>query len=197
MDPGRLEAQNYVAGRYGGAVYDLFTLDSPDAETCQVVLAFLVHGGHRGRFASEQGAPSHLATESYAFDDLFNNARPRLADGDIVKEEKRLGAASHHIIGVHGDQVDTDGVVLVQSLGDLYFGADAVGSRGKDHLSEPEDPRVKQPGKPPDPGDDARPVCPGGDLGYPPHVHTRLLRVDHWVLPPSGHSAGHPWTGTG
>ena len=51
----------------------------------------------------------------------------RAADGDVVLQEQRLGAAHHQVVDDHRDQVEADGVVLVHRLGDRELGADAVG----------------------------------------------------------------------
>ena len=51
----------------------------------------------------------------------------RLAGGEIVEEEQRLGALADEVVDAHGDEVDADGVVLAGVDGELELGADAVG----------------------------------------------------------------------
>ena len=58
----------------------------------------------------------------------------QLAGGEIIEEEQRFGALHQHVVDAHGDQIDADGVVAVQLLGELQFGADAVGARDQHRL---------------------------------------------------------------
>ena len=70
----------------------------------------------------------------------------RAADGDVVLQEQRLGAAHHQVVDDHGDEVEADGVVLVHRLGDGQLGADAVGRGGQHRLAIPAAQR-EQPGE--------------------------------------------------
>src|SRR5262249_45518218 len=61
---------------------------------------------------------------------------------DVVDHRKRLGADADHVVDVHGDAVDADGVVFAHHVGDNGFRADAVGAERKadavelDHVGE-------------------------------------------------------------
>jgi hypothetical protein len=71
-----------------------------------------------------------------------------LAGGDVVGHEERLGAAHDDVVDDHADQVEADGVVPVEGLGDGDLGADAVGARGEHGAGHPgERAGVEQPGE--------------------------------------------------
>ncbi len=48
-----------------------------------------------------------------------------LADGDVVLQEQRFGAAHHEVVDAHGHQVLADGVMFADRLRDGEFGTDA------------------------------------------------------------------------
>ena len=53
------------------------------------------------------------------------------AAGDVVGHEERLGAAHDDVVDDHPDEVEADGVVPVERLGDGDLRADAVGGGGE------------------------------------------------------------------
>jgi hypothetical protein len=55
-----------------------------------------------------------------------------LAARDVVGHEEGLGAADDDVVDDHPDEVEADGVVPVEGLGDGDLGADPVGARGED-----------------------------------------------------------------
>ncbi len=57
-----------------------------------------------------------------------------MAGGVVVEEEQGLGAADHEVVHAHGDEVDTDGLVLLELQGQLQLGADAVGAGDQHRL---------------------------------------------------------------
>ncbi len=73
--------------------------------------------------------PARTQPSAMPDDDRVDPLRHELADGDVVLQEQRLGAADHQVVDHHRDQVDADGVVLVHRLRDRRLGADAVGGR--------------------------------------------------------------------
>ncbi len=95
-------------------------------------------------------------------DDQFADALGHgAADGDVVLQEQRFGAAHHEVVDDHGDEVDPDGVVLVHGLGDGQLGADAVG-RGRQHRFAVAAAQREQPGETAETAPD---LGPGGLLG--------------------------------
>ena len=62
-----------------------------------------------------------------------------LAGGDVVGHEQRLGAADDDVVDDHADEVEADGVVAVEGLGDGDLGAHAVGARGEHRPGHPGD----------------------------------------------------------
>ena len=65
-----------------------------------------------------------------------------LCHRDVVDHRERLGADADHVVDVHGDAVDADGVVFAHHVGDDGLRADAVGAERKpdavelDHVGE-------------------------------------------------------------
>ena len=85
--------------------------------------------GVLGGLPTEQGATGHDATLGDAGDDLGYPVGDGPADGDVVLQEQRFGPAHHEVVDDHGDEVESDGVVLVHGLCDRQLGADTVGGR--------------------------------------------------------------------
>ena len=112
------EPEEHVAGNDPVGTEDAVALDHPEGEPGQVVGV----GGHRagvlGRLPAEQGAASPAAALGHPSDDGRHPVGVDPADGQVVEHEQRLGPADHHVVDDHGDQVDADGVVAVQGLGD-------------------------------------------------------------------------------
>ena len=58
--------------------------------------------------------------------DLGQHLGTRLLDRDVVQQRDRVGAHADHVVGVHADEVDADGVVAAELLADDHLGPDAV-----------------------------------------------------------------------
>jgi hypothetical protein len=58
-----------------------------------------------------------------------------LAAREVVEEEDRLGAEHEDVVHAHRDEVDADGVVLLQAEGELQLRAYAVGARDHHRLA--------------------------------------------------------------
>ena len=87
-----------------------------------------------GHFPADKSAARLTAALADTRDDLGHVLLAQLADGDVVQEEQRLGAAGQDVVHAHGDQVDADRAVLAGELGHLELGAHAVGARNQQRL---------------------------------------------------------------
>ena len=126
-----------------------------------------------GGLAADQRAAGHDAGLGDAADD----GRDPLGDdgpaGDVVGHEQRLGAGHHDVVDDHPDQVEADGVVDVEPLGDLHLGAHAVRAGGQQRpLVGLQRADVEQPGEAADAADHLGPA----GLGDP-----RLHQLDGTV----------------
>jgi hypothetical protein len=129
--PGRAHRDEHVAGADSVGAEHLVGLDYTGRRAREVVLVGAEQPGMLGGLAAEQGAPGLSAGLRDALNDCGDASRNHCAAGYVVGHEQRLGAADHDVVDDHGDQVDADGVVDVEALGDLHLGADAVGARGE------------------------------------------------------------------
>src|SRR5436190_1877219 len=125
----RLDADDRVARLDARPVDQRGFLHRADAEPREVVLARRVHVRHLGRLAADQRAAGLLAARGDAGDHLYGGVDLELAGREVVEEEQRLGALHQHVVHAHADEVDADGVVPAESLGELELGADAVRAR--------------------------------------------------------------------
>ena len=82
-------------------------------------------------------------------DDVGHALGHDLAAGDVVVHEQRLGAADHQVVDDHADQVEADGVVLVERLRDHQLGADPVGGRRQHRPTVALRSSANRPAKPP------------------------------------------------
>src|SRR5690606_22529761 len=99
-----------------------------DGETGQVVFARRVHVRHFRGFAADQCAAGQFATACDAADDGHRGVDVELGGGEVGEEEQRFGALHQDVVHAHADQVDADGVVAAELLGQLELDADAVGA---------------------------------------------------------------------
>ena len=88
------------------------------------ILGTAVHNPHDGRVWA---ACHTLSAQLFcAGAHLLCNINVQGAGGIVVQEEERLGPAGDDVIHAHGNQVDADGVVLVQVKCQLELGADPI-----------------------------------------------------------------------
>jgi hypothetical protein len=69
-------------------------------------------------------------------DQLPENARPQFARADVIEEKKRLGPKDGNIVDAMIDKVLANGVVAIESEGDLELGPHAVGAGDQHGLAE-------------------------------------------------------------
>jgi hypothetical protein len=87
-----------------------------------------------GGLATEQRATGVPAPVRDTRADLGHLVRADLATGDVVEQEQRLGPARDQVVHDHRDQVDADGVMDVELLGDDQLRAHPVGGGGEDRV---------------------------------------------------------------
>ena len=63
-----------------------------------------------GRLAADERAAGLAAARRDAADEAGDGLRVEPADGDVVEEGERLGAAADDVVGAHRDEVDADRV---------------------------------------------------------------------------------------
>ncbi len=107
-------------------------LDDAGGGAGDVVLVGLEQARGARRSRRRRGRRRPPRTRGDAADDRGDALGHDLAGGDVVGHEERLGAADDDVVDDHADEVEADGVVLVEGLGDGDLGADAVGARGED-----------------------------------------------------------------
>ena len=134
MWPAGRNAHDRIARRNGAAVDNALAFHYADTETSEIVLTGGIHVRHLCCFTSDQRGPGLLASVGDTANDAGGNLDIELAAGEIVEEKQRLGALYEHIVDTHGDQIDANRVMLVQHLGQLQFGADAVGAGDQDRF---------------------------------------------------------------
>ena len=103
-------------------------LHNAHAETCEVVVALLVHVGKDGCLTANQGAVALHAAVGDAPHDALEQRRIVAAHRHVVEEKQRLGTGAQRIVDTHRHQVDADSVVNACHRGDFEFGADPVGA---------------------------------------------------------------------
>ena len=97
-----------------------------DAESGEVVVAGTVEPGHFGRFSAEQDAAGLLASCRDPADHVFRFPHVQGPAGVVVEKQQGARAVRQDIVRAHGHEVDADGFVLLEFLGQEQFGADSV-----------------------------------------------------------------------
>ena len=124
--------QHHVAGADALRTEHRGILHDPGRGTGDVVLVRLEQARVLGGLATDEGDAGLLAGAGDAADDGGDALGHDLAGRDVVGHEERLGAAHDDVVDDHADEVEADGVVDVEGLGDGDLGADTVGRRRED-----------------------------------------------------------------
>ena len=122
-----LHRDHDVAGSHQAGPEQPVGLHDAGGRAGDVVLVGAEQAGVLGGLAADERAAGLDARLGDALDDGGDPLGYDAAGGDVVGEEQRLGAADDEVVDEHPDQVEADGVVLVEGLGDRDLGADAVG----------------------------------------------------------------------
>jgi hypothetical protein len=174
VQPGGGEPEQHVPGGDPVGAEEPVPRHHPEGEPGQVV-GVRGHGvGVLGRLPAEQGAAGQPAALGHAAHDGRHPPGHDPADGQVVEHEQGLGPGHDHVVDHHGDQVDADGVVAVERLGDEQLGADAVAGRGQDRVGGEARPAAAAQGpQAGEPADAAQHPGAVGGLDRGPHERHR------------------------
>ncbi len=126
-----------------------------------------------GGLATDEGDSRLLAGAGDAADDRGDPLGHDLAGRDVVGHEEGFGAADDDVVDDHADEVEPDGVVDVEGLGDGDLGPDSIGRRGEDRAVHAGDGRGVE---------HARETTePTEDLGPGRSAHVGLHQLDGLV----------------
>ena len=156
MDAGRDKPDHDVARRNVLARQQRVARDRADRKTGKIVVVALIHAGHFGGLAADQGAARLAAGGGDAGNDFGADLRIELAAGEIIEKEQRLRPLHDQVVDRHGDEIDADGVVAGGFDGDFHLGADAVVGGNEDRIGVPGGLEVEQAAKTADLGVGAR-----------------------------------------
>ena len=127
----------------------LLALDRADREAREVIVAAMIHAGHLGGLAADEGAARLPAAFGDAGDHIARLFDLELAGGEIVEEEQRLGPLHDEVVDRHGDEIDADRRMQARIDGDLQLGADPVIGGDQTGSLKPQALRSNRPPKPP------------------------------------------------
>ena len=122
------------------AGHDLVEVDAPDRHADEVEAlddVFQLRG-----LAAGNRNPRHLGAGAQARADRVEHGGVGALDRDVVDQRDRLRADADHVVDVHRDAIDADGVVFAHHVGDDGLRADAVGAERDadavhlDHIGE-------------------------------------------------------------
>ena len=137
VDAVAAHADDDVACAHVAAVDDLVEGDAADRHSHQIEALDDVL--ELRRLAARDRDLRHPGALAQAGADRIEHGGVGVRDRDVVEQRERLGADADHVVHVHGDTIDADGVVLPHHLGDDGLGADAVGAERKPDAVELDD----------------------------------------------------------
>ena len=150
----RGEREHDVAVAHAVGAEDVAGLDDTGRGARDVVVVDAEEARVLGGLAADEGGSGLGAPCGDAADDVGDALGEDLAARDVVGHEERLRADDDDVVDDHADEVEPDGVVLVDGLGDRDLRADAVGARREERLRvRAERGGVEQPGEPADAAD--------------------------------------------
>ena len=130
----RCDANKRIASRNGCAVDNLGTLNGTNTEAGQIVFTDRVHVGHLGGFATDQRGTCQGAAFCNTGDDVSGRIDLQLSAGEVIEEEEGFSPLHEYIVDAHCHEVDANGRMAVQRLGQHQFGTNAVGPRNQHRL---------------------------------------------------------------
>ena len=131
VDAAAAHADDHVAFAHVPAVDDLVQRHAADRHSHQVEAGD--HVLELRRLAARDRDLRHGGARAQAGADGIEHGGVGVRHRDVVDERERPRAHADHVVHVHGDAVDADGVVLAHQVGDDGLGADAVGAQRQAH----------------------------------------------------------------
>ena len=89
---------------------------------------------HNRRLTTKQTALGIDATVGDPTHDRFQKWRVILSHRDIIEKEQWFSPRTQHVVHAHGDQIDTDRMVLACPLCHLKLRTYTIGTRHEDRL---------------------------------------------------------------
>lgn len=149
MKSGGRNADENIAGSHAmAAIHEVFAFGDAHAEAGHIEIAGGVEVRHDGCFAAQERGPSLDAAIANAGDEVFEECRVILAEGNVVEEEQGFSTEAETVIDAHRDEVDTHRVVNAGMNGDFDLGAHTIGAGNEHRVFElAAGVKTKQPGK--------------------------------------------------
>ena len=137
MNAAAAHADDDVAGAHVVAADHLVEVDAADRHADEIEAPHDVLE-LRG-LAARNGDAGHVRAVAQPDPDGVEHGGIGVVDGDVVDQRERPRADADHVVDVHGDAIDADGVVFAHHRRDDGLGADAVGAQrdaGAVHLHD-------------------------------------------------------------
>lgn len=97
----------------------------------------MVHARHLCGLSTDQRTPSLQTTLGDTLDDIGGDRHIELGARKVVEEVERLGTLHNQVVDAHGNEIDTDGIVLAAVQRDTKLGSDTIRARYQDGITEP------------------------------------------------------------
>jgi len=154
-----------IAGLDVTAVNQRVMFDHSDTKAGKIIIALGIHPGHLSRLTTDEPGTGLATALGNATDNLLGGVHIQLAGGVVVKKEKRLGAGDDDIVDAHGNQIDTDAIVLPGLKGKAQFGADTVCAGDQDGSAITLHRQLEKPAKAAESAQHARTMS-GGNIAF-------------------------------
>ena len=107
------QANKHVAFLDRFRIKHFHAVNNTHAEARQVVIGGVHNARMLGHLATDQGASCLTAAFANTGNNIGNRLGLKLAHGNVVQEEQRLGARCQNVVHAHGNKVNAHAVVLV------------------------------------------------------------------------------------
>ena len=138
MHAGGCDAYEYVTRLDLASINEFRLLHHTCGISGDVIFPAFVHTRHLGRLSAHEGATGLAAAFSHACHNCLHLLRDIVAHCHVIQEYQRLRTLGEHIVHAHCNCIDTHGIVLVHSEGNLEFGAHTVGAAHQHRLFDSE-----------------------------------------------------------
>ena len=126
------EAQNNIAGLHLAGIQNFGFFNNAYRKTSQVIFTVGIHAGHFSGFATNERATRLFTTIGNTAHYTCGCFNVQFAACKVIEKIKGLCALNQNIVGTHGHQINTHGVVNVPLKGQTQLGTHTIGA-GDEH----------------------------------------------------------------
>ncbi|KAH3660356.1 hypothetical protein OGAPHI_006942 [Ogataea philodendri] len=135
MNTVRPNTKKNVTGLHFVNLWQNILLDhSSNSSSVGVVMTWSVHSWHLTGLSSNKCTARQFATIGNSFHECSSNLDVKVCSCKVVQEHQWLSSLNNQIVDIHGNQVNSNGVVNVHNLGHPQLSSNTIGGSNKQSI---------------------------------------------------------------